>query len=60
MKKNARKLTLSRETIVLLSSPEIKEAFGAYGTMETQCCNTMNQCSVMSCHFPGGCSFQDQ
>ena len=42
---------LSRETIVLLGSPDLKEALGAYGTMETQCCNTMDQCTVMSCGF---------
>ncbi|HEX3530191.1 MAG TPA: hypothetical protein VH988_24285 [Thermoanaerobaculia bacterium] len=50
-KKTSRKLMLSRETIGLLGSPDLKEALGAYGTMETQCCNTMDQCSVMSCGF---------
>lgn len=50
-KKTARRLTLSRETIGVLGSPDLREALGAYGTMETQCCDTMRQCSVMSCGF---------
>lgn len=57
-KKTSGKLTLSKETIGLLSSPVLREAVGAWGTMETQCCNTMNQCSMISCH--GYCTIQEQ
>ncbi|HEX2223443.1 MAG TPA: hypothetical protein VHN15_04470 [Thermoanaerobaculia bacterium] len=50
MKKNVKRLVLSRETIVALEAPTLREAAGGYGTIETQCCATMQPCSVGTCH----------
>ena len=58
-KKIAKKLSLSRETIGRLSAPELRDALGAYGTIETQCCNTRNECSMISCG-PIGCTIEVQ
>lgn len=49
-KKIARKLTLAKETLQRLDTPQLQDAFGAYGTMETQCCPSMQPCSVGTCH----------
>jgi hypothetical protein len=49
VKKSLRKLALSRETLVHLDDSKVRDARGAYGTFETACCDTMRQCSVMSC-----------
>jgi hypothetical protein len=49
VKKSLKKLTLSRETLGHLDDPAVRDARGAYGTIETACCDTMRQCSVMSC-----------
>jgi hypothetical protein len=58
-KKAAKKLSLSRETISRLSGSELQDALGAYGTIETQCCNTRNECSMISCG-PIGCTIEIQ
>lgn len=59
-KKTARKLSLSRETIGRLTHHELQDALGAYGTMETQCCNSKNECSMISCRAYTGCTVEPQ
>ena len=49
-KKIARKLTLAKETLQRLDTPQLQDALGGYGTMETQCCATMQPCSIGTCH----------
>ena len=50
MKKKVRKLVLSHETLGILENPQLQAAYGAWGTMETECCATMQPCSVVHCH----------
>jgi hypothetical protein len=50
MKKKIRKLVLSHETLGILESPQLRDAFGAWGTMETECCASWQPCSVVNCH----------
>ena len=59
-KKTAKKLSLSRETIGRLTSPDLQDAFGAWGTIETECCNSKNECSMISCRAYTGCTVEPQ
>jgi hypothetical protein len=51
MKKKIKKLALAKETINSLDNPGLREAFGGWGTMETECCASMQPCSLVNC-FP--------
>ncbi len=49
-KKTTRKLVLAKETLKVLDNLTLRDALGAYGTMETQCCATMLPCTIGGCH----------
>ena len=42
MKKRMTKLQLAKETLTLLDNPRLGNAQGGWGTMETECCPSMN------------------
>jgi hypothetical protein len=44
MKKSVKKLSLAKETVASMDS--LHQAAGGWGTIETQCCNTLNQCTI--------------
>lgn len=44
MKKTVKKLTLAKETVASMDS--LQQVAGGYGTIETQCCDTLRQCGV--------------
>lgn len=50
MKKKMKKLHLAKETIAHLDNPELLRAHGGFGTMETECCPSMQPCSVINCY----------
>jgi hypothetical protein len=50
VKKTLKKLALSRETLGTLDNPRLREALGAWGTMETECCATWQPCSNANCY----------
>lgn len=51
-KRMSRKLVLAKETLQNLDAPQLQDALGRYGTMETQCCATMLPCTVGGCIPP--------
>lgn len=48
MKKSVKKLSLAKDTVASMES--LQQVAGGYGTIETQCCATMQPCSVGTCH----------
>lgn len=44
MKKSVKKLSLAKETVASLEA--LNQVLGGWGTIETQCCNTLNQCGI--------------
>lgn len=42
MKRKTTKLQLAKETLSHLDSPSLKGAQGGWGTIETECCASMN------------------
>lgn len=46
MKKSAKKISLSRETVLTLAQAETGKIAGGWGTIETQCCDTIRQCTI--------------
>jgi hypothetical protein len=49
MKRKSMKLHLSKDTVSNLDRPELKGALGGWGTIETECCASMN-ITRCSCH----------
>jgi hypothetical protein len=50
MKKRIKRLALTKETISSLDNPGLEKAFGGWGTIETECCASMQPCSIVNCH----------